>query len=863
MKKLYYISLAVICGLISFSCQKVIEEEGQQLNPNVKMIKVSCALPANSTDSKVTLTNDGVSGKIAWEEGVDQVLFHGEYMGEDATHTYSYVATAENVSVDGKTAEFTIPDLDGKYSGGSSYRSSMFAIYPASAAYNYDFEDAWYYISCFKKTNQLMLVACNDTEVNDGKTFKFYNLSGALSFKVAGDFDKYVFQGNAGETVGWDKYSVAFATLKKDGTVETRYCYTGSSGPGGTTGAQTSIEVTPGGTSWRNGSTVNTIFFPGTGPSATSTNAVNFTNGFTIKFYKDDAEVKRISTHTAVTISIGQLLDLGLISSALKDAPPVHNATAPALSGAEDLGATETANCYIVDGSVGSNANKVFKFKAFRGNSSVGVGAIQSVKVLWQTNNAGTDSGAVQDVIAAVDYDKQEANEFYEICFQMPGELHPGNAVIAAYDGPYEAGEPTGNILWSWHIWVPSSTVTSSPYGFYNHPIMDRNLGALVPATTSSVPVESYGLNYQWGRKDPFVGAAATSGSAIAAVKGTAMSLAAGTMTVAESIQNPTQYGVKNGGTWMTTNDNTLWQEGIKTIYDPCPPGYTVMSFDNALPMCGDLSSITGWKDQSGYFTLGSPTQIVFPYAGYRDDSNPGTISSNGSRTAIYTTFTNGSSSSAYHMNVRNGNTHTSGTTSKSRGCSVRCVREEMTSSQVGGITIGTDLTDWNNVQTVVSELSPSSSRMYHVFKATYDDTYLYLYTKRAWKDALWGSTSGYIYYCFDTDYNSATGTTRESAPGIDRYFFLYIFQGSSAAPTIPASPTGSASGCSITGVSAYGVVTDSDSDGTNDYIETEVRILRSNISGLTNGNTVRIYSYSNKDAYNVSARPITIKFTN
>jgi len=872
MKK--YIILALCASLFALSCENKEEVIEDAPESGLKMITVSCTLPVDSTDSKVTLTNDGESGKIAWEQDVDQVLFHGEYMGQDATHTYSFVATAKNVSNNGKTAQFTIPDLDNKYGGGSNYRSSMFAIYPASAVATYSAGSHWYYLSCFKETNQLMLAACNDTSVDEGRTFTFFNLTGAISFKVEGDFDKYVFQGNSGETVGWGHLTVSFAALKTNGTVEKRYAYSGSSGPGATTDPKYSIEVTPENSNWCDGNTVNTIYLPGSGsPDQYSTNAATFSNGFSIKFYKNGEEVQRVSTHSPKTIAVGELLDLGVVTEHLKDAPEVHTATSPAITGAEDLGASGTANCYIVDGSVGGNANKVFKFKAFRGNSSIGAGLIKSVNVLWQTNNSGTDPSAVKDVIASVDFDKQEANEFYEICFQMPAELQAGNAVIAAYDGDYEAGEPTGNILWSWHIWVPSESLTTPTptYSFYNHPIMDRNLGALVPATTSSVPVESYGLNYQWGRKDPFVGASAIGVSTNAAVKGTAMSMAGATMTVTETIQNPTRFAnAGDGVTWMTTNDNTAWREGIKTIYDPCPPGYIVMSYDSAIPMCGDLSSITGWADNTDYFKLGISNPAVFPYAGYRDGGSTSNVGYTGSRSAIWTTFTNESGSSAYHMNERYNSAHTSGTTGKARGLSVRCVKEEMYSPTVGGISIGTSMADWDNVQTVVSEISPSTSRTYMVFKATYDSKNLYIYTKRKWNDDLWkDSSGGYVYYYFDTDNNASTGFTHNNAVGLESYIFLYLYTGSKTSPTIPATPAGGTSNASISNVSAWGVITDANEDSVwsnADYIETEVCIPRANIPGLTNGNTVRIYSFSNKSGGNLTSnnlKPITIKFEN
>jgi len=83
-----------------------------------------------------------------------------------------------------------------------------------------------------------------------------------------------------------------------------------------------------------------------------------------------------------------------------------------------------------------------------------------------------------------------------------------GNAVIAVYSGANQ----TGDILWSWHIWVtnydpdvPSAGDTCIVHNLagVNYVFMDRNLGA----TTATVSISTtMGLLYQWGRKDPFTG---------------------------------------------------------------------------------------------------------------------------------------------------------------------------------------------------------------------------------------------------------------------------------------------------------------------------------------------------------------------
>ena len=71
----------------------------------------------------------------------------------------------------------------------------------------------------------------------------------------------------------------------------------------------------------------------------------------------------------------------------------------------------------------------------------------------------------------------------------------PGNAVIAVCAAD-------GTILWSWHIWVTDDDIATKTDK--NGLVwMDRNLGAL--SAKPSDAVNTRGLFYQWGRKDPFL----------------------------------------------------------------------------------------------------------------------------------------------------------------------------------------------------------------------------------------------------------------------------------------------------------------------------------------------------------------------
>jgi hypothetical protein len=166
------------------------------------------------------------------------------------------------------------------------------------------------------------------------------------------------------------------------------------------------------------------------------------------------------------------------------------------------------------------------------------------------------------------------------------GKARQGNAVIAIKD----AG--TGTIYWSWHIWVVNydpntgGTWTNNGYTF-----MDRNLGA----TDNQLNPASWGLLYQWGRKDPFPGGKeGTAGYAAlshfkgmrdagspdpAHVSNRKQDADGITDGILESIQNPTTFfSAIIEGNWLPAPDNTLWNtpEGRKSVYDPCPAGWRV-----------------------------------------------------------------------------------------------------------------------------------------------------------------------------------------------------------------------------------------------------------------------------------------------
>lgn len=272
-----------------------------------------------------------------------------------------------------------------------------------------------------------------------------------------------------------------------------------------------------------------------------------FKNGFAVTVIDTDDNEYVFKSAKSMTISRSIVLKMPEI-------------TLPSVSdegGAGNLSKDGTANCYIV------SADGHYSFDAVKGNSDEPVGEVASVAVLWES----TGTNEYLSVGALVQ------NPTYAdgvVSFDV-AKFKAGNAVIAAKDA-------SGNILWSWHIWLtdkPSRHTYNNGAGV----MMDRHLGA-----TSYQPGEvgSLGLFYQWGRKDPFLNSSRI--DACQAAKSTltwpdAVPTSAETGTVAYAIANPTVFisaDDHNCYDWhYATRDDSLWK-AQKTIYDPCPTGWRV-----------------------------------------------------------------------------------------------------------------------------------------------------------------------------------------------------------------------------------------------------------------------------------------------
>ena len=256
----------------------------------------------------------------------------------------------------------------------------------------------------------------------------------------------------------------------------------------------------------------------------------------------------------------------------------------PNEDGIINLSAGGTANCYIVYPVKGTYA-----FDLVKGNSSESVGEVSSMEVLWETyNNASPVTAG--SVVSSVTLENGKAK------FEVPENAVSGNALIAAKDA-------NGTILWSWHIWMtedhPAEQTYVNTLGTFI--VQDRNLGATrADRGTGDEWKESCGLDYQWGRKDPFAGGFVQETNQYYSIE--------------DFIRNPTV----RSSSW--DRDESMWNTDKKTIYDPCPVGYRVAS--NDIWSNFSTSNTSGSFENGWYFYINEKSETAWYPNRARANSN-------------------------------------------------------------------------------------------------------------------------------------------------------------------------------------------------------------------------------------------------
>lgn len=285
-----------------------------------------------------------------------------------------------------------------------------------------------------------------------------------------------------------------------------------------------------------------------------------------------------------------------------------------------------------------------------------------------------------------------------------------GNLILAGYDAK-------GEIIWSWHLWFTQEPDMMRSNSFV---VMDRNLGATHAPSGTTPPADdsddlknTYGLFYQWGRKDPFPAELSKTvykfdgSDYVASQTSFVTENDQSVKTVENAVKNPMTFHLASsplstGGIFNNTDffsscsviddDNALENQcystmlhpdsknsfwgysaatgyGVtttKTMYDPCPPGYIVAHYLVWTNTERDRSSSKnyysnlddGWKEHNiggtnGFFTTKHSDLFDptwYPFAGYLNGKNA-VLQKGGSMGIIHTSTPagNGSRSLAYN----------------------------------------------------------------------------------------------------------------------------------------------------------------------------------------------------------------------
>ena len=447
----------------------------------------------------------------------------------------------------------------------------------------------------------------------------FKNITSLISFRLnRSDFCSAVFTANGGEQL-----------CSNDGSVTVEFPET----------AEVPVAYFTG-----DGSSSITVSLDGSGIYYIATLPVTLAEGFTLEFY-DAAGILagKVSSSNKLELGRNTICRLNSLDNRVSVAPT-------------PLDLEGTANCYIV------SEPGFYSFDATV--KGCGPDALEPafVGVLWETN--GTNySQTVGEVVSGVSLDEDG-----RVSFTANGD---GDAVIAAYDA-------AGTIIWSWHIWKFSGfdpLYSSHVYFGSGTRVMDRNLGAL---STVKGDRKTCGLQYQWGRKDPFPGYfwSATGGAWPSGVTTSAE------CTVYYAIQNPRTFIAgtsKSKFDWLyAKRDNTLWQDE-KTIYDPCPPGWQIPQATLWSDAVGQTTVMIKFFDSDNLGDefagiLANASSVWYPASGERQASNAsGQVMDYGRYGFYWTTGISGN----FIINAAvffNDEFYPSKNNSRSYGCNVRCV---------------------------------------------------------------------------------------------------------------------------------------------------------------------------------------------
>ena len=328
------------------------------------------------------------------------------------------------------------------------------------------------------------------------------------------------------------------------------------------------------------------------------------------------------------------------------------------------IGTRETANCYVI------NAPGYYKFPLIYGNAIkdganntqayISAGGQYQPEFVNMFNNPISSpyiEEDIDDVISSAEVlisDEPDIISDLEIIDDFPCKLvrfHVSSIPKAGANAVIGVKNNKSNIAWSWHIWLwdqishPLEEVEIKNHEGNNYNILNYNLGSKFDNDNSHLK----NWYYQWGKKDPMLLPESynSNNNNHTSYGTTSFSIEPCAASVAESIKNPCTFYKANRNynyNWVQLNyyynfwDATCGSVGatekviVKTIYDPCPRGFTV---PNARVFTG-FTSTGDWTNTAEQFNvIGSfangwyfkknesdSTGAFFPASGHRFQSS-------------------------------------------------------------------------------------------------------------------------------------------------------------------------------------------------------------------------------------------------
>lgn len=294
-----------------------------------------------------------------------------------------------------------------------------------------------------------------------------------------------------------------------------------------------------------------------------------------------------------------------------------------------------------------------------------------------------------------------------------------GNAVIAIKSAD-------GTIMWSWHLWFDHSDalstiactnhegdnfkVTKNILGYtlykwkstsYESPRVARmkieqevgngaKKSAYITITQSPYAEREYSTSlYQFGRKDAFPGTNTL-------YESTFVENGGNNISIVNAIQNPgtfytdgnkwgTEYRYFNLWSMQTTSQTDASKTLVKTIYDPCPVGFSMppLKTFSGVTTTGktntnnkDINALGDWDQGWHFYTKdsSSPSTVYYPAIGSRT-ANAGNLYGVKSR-GYYWVGVPSSTSAGNNLDIRNTIVIPANNLNRAVGCSIRPVAE-------------------------------------------------------------------------------------------------------------------------------------------------------------------------------------------